>query len=114
MNNRAVPYEIVDLQLRAYNAHDIEAFCTLYADDAFLFNLNTGEPIARGIAALRAVYTGRFGDKKLRAEIRSRIEVGNFVIDHECIIGATGEERQVIAIYEVRDSLIHSVRFIWP
>jgi hypothetical protein len=112
MNKRNLPREIVDRQLRAYNAHDIEEFCSLYAQDAIICKLNRDQARIRGIDAIRAAYGERFKNPALHGEIKSRIEVGNFVIDHERVVGLADDPLEAIAIYEVQDSLIRSVRFI--
>lgn len=113
MNNHVLPRQIVDCQLRAYNARDIDAYCALFAPNAVLSKLNTDHELARGIDAIRTRYTDRFRDPKLHCEIQSRIELGDFVVDHERVVGIKEGPLEVIAIYEVRESLIRSVRFIW-
>lgn len=115
MSQSATPREIVDRQLHAYNARDVEAYCALFAPDAVLFKLNTGQELARGIDGIRAYYTTRFANPRLHCEIARRIELGDFVIDHEIVTGVTESGvLEVVAIYEVRDSLIQTVRLIWP
>lgn len=108
------PREIVDRQLRAYNARDLEAYCALFACDAVISRLNDGEEIARGMDAIRAYYTARFKGPGLHCRIKARIELEPFVIDHEQVTGITGGLLEVVAIYEVRDALIQSLRIIWP
>ena len=78
------PEEVVDLQLRAYNARDIEAFVATYADNARTFNLRSDESLLSG----RRQIAERFGLKTfkledLRAEILSRFVCGNKVVDLE-------------------------------
>jgi hypothetical protein len=113
MSKRPSPVEIVEHQLRAYNTHNIDAYCALFAHNAVLSKLNVEEKPVCGIDAIRARYTARFKNPKLHCEINARIEFGNFVIDHERVIGLYEDPLEAIAIYEVRDSLIRSIRFIW-
>jgi len=108
------PHEIVDRQLAAYNARDIEAYCALFAPEAVLSRVNDGVTMARGIDAIRAHYTARFASPTLHCRILARMESGRFVIDHEQVAGIMDSLLEVIAIYEVRDLLIHSVRIISP
>jgi len=108
------PVEIVNRQLRAYNSRDIDAYCALFAPTAALSRLDTGQEIARGIDAIAAYYTIRFKNPGLHCEVKSRVALGNFVIDHERVAGIDAGFLEVIAIYEVSHSLIQSVRFIWP
>jgi hypothetical protein len=115
MNQNASPRDIVDRQMRAYNARDIDAYCALYASDAVISTLNDGTEYARGIDAIRRYYTTRFSNSpSLHYDIKTRIELGNFVIDHERVTGIGEGTLEVIAIYEVRDSLIRSLRAIRP
>lgn len=110
----ARPREIVDRQLRAYNARDIEAYCALFASHAVISRLNDGAEIARGQGAIRTYYTERFKEPSLHCQIKARIELDHFVIDHEQVAGISGGLLEVIAIYEVRDALIQSLRIVWP
>ncbi|BBE35283.1 nuclear transport factor 2 family protein [Sphingosinicella microcystinivorans] len=114
MSTTLLPHEIVDRQLKAYNARDIDLFCSHYAPDAALYNLNTGEPIARGLDAIRTRYIERFRSPDLRCVIESRIQLANLVVDHESVEGISEERQEVVAIYEVTDHMIGSVRFLWP
>ena len=107
------PREVVDLQRRAYNARDIDAYCALYASDAVLSTVNDGTEHARGIDAVRAYFANRFSSSpNLHYDIKTRMELGNFVVDYEAVTGFGEGMLEVIAIYEVRDSLIRSLRFI--
>jgi hypothetical protein len=114
MGKTASPREIVDGQLRAYNDRNVDDYCVLFARDAVISQLHDGTGIAHGIDAIRTYYTMRFKSPTLRCTVLSRLELGNFVIDHEQVIGLGEGTLEVIAIYEVRDALIRSVRFIWP
>jgi hypothetical protein len=111
------PSDIVERQLRAYNARDIDAYCSLFANEAIIYRLGERAPeqeLARGIDAIRAYYTERFRNTALACEVRSRTELGRFVVDHERVTGIGSQLLEVIAIYEVHGSLIHSVRILWP
>jgi hypothetical protein len=114
MTESISPVEIVNRQLRAYNSWDIDAYCALFAARAVVSRLDTGQELARGIDAIGAYYTIRFKNPSLHCEVKSRIALGNFVIDHEQATGVGPGLVEVIAIYEVVDALIQSMRFIWP
>lgn len=107
------PQQIVDAQLVAYNAHDVNAYCALFADDAVIQRFN-GRQLACGIEAIRAYYRHRFSNPNLHAIVVARSALGDYVIDHEQVVGVTEQTLEVIAIYEVREGLIRSVSFIWP
>lgn len=113
MNRMATPREIVDEQLVAYNARDLDAYCALFADDAVMRVLN-GRELARGSEAIRGYYRTRFGNPNLHCTVVARTALGDYVLDHEQVVGVTEGTLEVVAIYEVRDALIRSVNFIWP
>ncbi len=114
MNHNAPPREIVDRQVLAYNARDIDAFCALFGSNAVISRLNVDQENIRGIDSIRTYYAARFKNPRLHCETKARMELGNFVIDHEQATGVGEGLLEVIAIYEVRDSRIQTVRFIWP
>ena len=98
------PEAIVQAQLEAYNARDIEAFVSTYAEDVQLFEHPT-KLLAAGSAQLRARYVERFKEPNLHAVITKRIIMGDIVIDHERVTRTFPEgpgTLEAIAIYEVR------------
>ncbi|WP_211440811.1 nuclear transport factor 2 family protein [Collimonas humicola] len=106
--------DIVQKQLDAYNARDMDAFLATYADEAELFGFpNT--PSAKGKEEMRKRYTVRFSDTLLHCIIVKRIVMGNTVIDHERVRVTLPEGpgvMEAIAIYEVHDGKIAKVTFI--
>jgi len=102
---------IVQRNLDAYNARDIDAFMVDYADDvktyAYPNTLRT-----EGKEAMRKGYTEWFESvKDLRAFIKKRIVIGNKVIDEEQVT-ANGQIFNAVAIYEVENGKITKVTFI--
>ena len=74
---------IVQGQLDAYNAQDIEAFIPHFADDITVSDLN-GEPNLTGLDAYRERHVNMFAQfPGNRAELVSRTVIGRTVIDHE-------------------------------
>lgn len=105
---------IIQAQVEAYNAHDIDAFMALHSPTAKLYNLVTGELILEDEAAIRERYTNCFTNPELHAEITNRMVIGNRVIDHERVRGIDPDRVvEVVAIYEVEDGLIQRVWFIY-
>ncbi len=106
--------EIVQKQLDAYNARDMDAFLATYADEVALFRFpNT--PSANGKEEMRKNYTARFSDTILHCIIVKRIVMGNTVIDHERIRVTLPEGpgvMEAIAIYEVLNGKIAKATFI--
>ena len=105
------PEAIVQAQLEAYNAHDIDAFVATYADDAQIFE-HPAKLLAEGPAQLRERYTARFKEPNLRAVVAKRIVMGNMVIDHERVTRTFPEGPgmlEAVAIYEVQSGKIAKV-----
>ena len=106
--------DVVQRQLEAYNARDLERFAATYADDVTLYRMPATAPVIQGKARLREVYRDRFSSPNLHAEILSRIVLGNKVIDHERVRGIRETPLEALAIYEVEDGLIRTVWFFYP
>ena len=104
------PAGVVQRQLEAYNAHDIEAFLATYSDDIELFNLPEPEAQRSGIETMRAVYGRLFTTLKPNCRLLSRTVQGNYVIDQEfCQFG--DNTVRATATYQVEDGLIRRVWF---
>jgi hypothetical protein len=106
--------EVVQRQLEAYNARDLDAFAATYADTIRIFRMPSTEPAIVGMAKLREVYRARFSSAGLHAEIVNRIVIGNKVIDHERVVGIEQNPVEAVAVYEVADDLIQVVWFFYP
>ncbi|MFO1247946.1 MAG: nuclear transport factor 2 family protein [Alphaproteobacteria bacterium] len=103
---------VAQAQLDAYNAQDLEKYMTYFTDDVVVSGLN-GTPTETSNAAVKARYAKAFAQfPQNKAELKSRIAVGNTVVDHELVIRAPGGEQfEIIAIYTFRDGLIARVDF---
>jgi hypothetical protein len=101
------PAEIVQAQLDAYNAGDVDKCCAFYAEDCVIGDLN-GDVRQASRAALHARYTDLFKQfPQNNARLVNRVMVGNTVIDHEDVSRAPGGERfEIIAIYTIKNGLI--------
>ena len=104
------PVELADQQLAAYNAHNLEAFVTPYAENIEIYDLGTNKLQTKGKEAMRKRYAFLSTVEVLHCNLPNRIVNGNFVIDHEEIIGKRGKLYGV-AIYEVKDGKIIKVWF---
>ena len=109
------PVDIVQRQLDAYNAHDLDAFCVCFADDVRTWRMPDTSPALIGKAALRAFYAEqRFAIPTLRAELLARIALGDKVIDHERVHGLHPAPSEIAAVYRVANGLIAEVWFFAP
>ena len=106
---------VVQAQLEAYNAKDINAFMKVFSKDAAIFNFGETKPIASGEEAVRKVYANLFKKSPdLHSLVINRSVIGSKVLDYELITGRQGqtEALKLIAIYEVENGLITKATFI--
>jgi hypothetical protein len=109
----ASPLAVVQAQLDAFNAKDIDALMRTYAEDAEQFALH-GERLARGHGELRPRYLARFTEPDLHARLLSRTVMGNWVTDLELITRNFPEgvgTLEMLCIYEVVDGRIRRASF---
>jgi len=107
------PIAVVEAQLAAFNAKDLDALMATYAPDAQQFALH-GDLLAQGRDALRARYTLRFAEPDLHARLVSRTAIGNMVVDAEIITRNFPEgvgTLEMLCVYEVIDGLIVRASF---
>jgi hypothetical protein len=106
------PEALVQLQLDAYNARDLDRFVAAYGDDVRVFRPPDPAASIVGKAALAEYYaTQRFNLPGLHAELVNRMLLGNKVIDHERISGVRERPFDVAAVYEVANDLIRTAWF---
>ncbi|MDM4764593.1 nuclear transport factor 2 family protein [Pelomonas sp. SE-A7] len=109
----ASPEQVVQAQLDAYNARDLQSWLGTYAEDASQYEL-PGRLLACGHAAMGERIAVRFCDPRLQARLISRTVVGHTVVDHEEVHREYPRgfgRAELLAIYEVRDGLIRSASF---
>ena len=106
--------KVVQEQLEAYNARDLERFAATYSDTIRIFRMPAEEPAIAGKAQLADTYRARFSSPDLHADIVNRIVIGNKVIDHERVVGIKETPIEAVAVYEVTGGLISSVWFFYP
>lgn len=105
------PEEVVQRQVEAYNARDIDAFAATYSDDIEIYDA-TGKLSMRGQEQLRQTYTRLFDSTPdLDCRIVNRIAINNKVIDHENVT-MNGKVVEAVAIYEVAGGRIVRVAFV--
>jgi hypothetical protein len=108
------PQALVQAQVDAYNAHNIDDFLAVYADDIELFDFPAKTKL-RGKDVMRQRYAALTADPQLHGEVINCMVVGNTVINHERVCRTTADGTvtlESIAIYEIRDQKIVRVTFI--
>lgn len=105
---------VVQRQLDAYNAKDIEAFMACWAQDAKIY-AHPDTLLADGAAAIRARHELRFREPNLFGRLVQRMSVGNTVVDREAVTRTFPEgpgQVDVIAIYELAAGRITRAWFV--
>ncbi len=108
------PAAVVQRQLDAYNANNVDALLATYAPDAKTFE-HPATLIASGSAELRERFAARFGEPNLHARLAHRISLGRFVIDHEVVTRTFPEgpgTLELVATYEVVGGRIQNAWFL--
>ncbi|WP_299438876.1 amidohydrolase family protein [uncultured Aquimarina sp.] len=105
------PEQVVQRQVNAYNARNIDAFMDTYADDIKIYNFPEKLSMS-GKEEMRKSFHNMFEKvPNLYCEIKNRIVLGNKVVDREYV--RFGEKySSVIAIYEITDGKISKVTFL--
>jgi len=108
------PAWVVQQQVDAYNARDVERFVSWFAEDALVGRFPEGDGIARGRDEIRRLYSAMFEKSPaLSCRIVRRSVQGRYVIDRELVTGIRGgADVRAIAIYEVEDGRIARVWFL--
>lgn len=107
------PQTVVQRQLDAYNARDIDALMATYADDVEHFEFPS-TLVASGAVQVRERLAVRLLEPNLHARLLGRTAMGNLVIDHEIVTRDFPEgigTVELIAMYEVRGENIARVWF---
>ena len=108
------PLQCVQLQFEAYNQRDLPRFLSAFADNVRSYRLPDMTLLLDGRAAYGEFYASqRFVHEGLRAELLSRMVIGNKVIDHELIHGLGSQPVETAVMFVVEEGLI-STAFAIP
>jgi hypothetical protein len=106
----ASPLDVVNQRMDFYNHHNFENFIRLYSDTVKIYTY-PDKFLASGKDNLASIFKPKFSFKSIQVKIVSQITNGNYVINQE-IVAENGMDTKYVSIYEVRDGLITSVRFV--
>jgi hypothetical protein len=104
---------VVQDQLEAYNAKDLDRLIAAYAPDAEQYTLH-GALLAKGHEALRARFAERFSEPDLHARLLARTAMGNFVTDLELVTRNFPQGKgsvEMLCVYEVVEGRIQRASF---
>ena len=109
--------DVVDAQIEAYQARDVQRFLSCYADDASAV-LFDGTPIFADKQVMREQYGKLFADSPgLRLTIANRMTAGAFVVDQEEIsgfrFGDMPTEITALSVYQVTDGKISKLMLLF-
>lgn len=105
------PEAVVQRQVNAYNARNIDAFLDTYTEDIEVYDFHSTTP-DKGKETMRKNYGELFKQTpNLYCEIEKRIVLGNKVIDKEKV-RAGKQTIHAVAVYEVERGKIKKVTFI--
>ena len=108
------PATVVQAQVDAYNAHDVELFASCYSSDIKMYDLWDETIYIVGKKDLLENYQFlKTAPEEFKVIIEKRMVNGPIVIDYERLTGLSEgrEDRLVFAMYEVRDGKIIKVWF---
>lgn len=109
-NSIKSPLEIVNKRMYLYNHHNFAEFIKLYADDVEIYTY-PDILLATGADNIASIFEPKFAAKSISVEIVNQMNNGNYVISQE-IVTEEGIETKYVSIYEVKDGLIKSVKFV--
>lgn len=109
-NKNPSPLDVVNQRMDFYNHHNFEQFIRLYNDSVKVYTY-PDKFLASGKDNLASIFKPKFSSKSIQVKIVSQIINGNYVINQE-IVTENGLDTKYVSIYEVRDGLITSVRFV--
>jgi hypothetical protein len=93
-----------------YNEHNFMEFIKLYSPGVEIYTY-PDVLLATGTDNMTSIFKPKFIAKSIKVEVVSQMHNGNYVINHE-IVSENGNQTKYISIYEVKDGLIRSVKFV--
>ena len=108
--------DVVDAQVEAYRARDVELFLFHYADDTSVVTFD-GTAVFADKQAMREQYGKLFADSPdLSVAIANRVAAGDFVVDEEHLsgfhFGDMPTEMTALAVYRVTNGKISKLMLL--
>jgi hypothetical protein len=110
----STPAAVVDAQFAYYNAHNVDAFASCYAENVEMVYLDGSRPAIRGRAGILTAFAFlKTMPKEMGVQIVQRTVTGPTVMDKEHVVGLPAGKvlPDMAAVYEVRDGQIVKVWF---
>ena len=94
----------------AYNTHNLDAFLAVHASDIAVYTF-PDRLLGSGHDHLTMLFAPRFEEGVVHVDLVSSIDADPFLVVEETVDYRTHTTRYV-AVYEIRDGFIQSVRFL--
>lgn len=104
------PLQIVNQRMVFFNEHNYDEFIKLYDKDVKVYTY-PDKLLGTGADRLGSIFKSDFEKKSISVQILNQITNGSYVINHE-IVTNDGKDKKYVSIYEVKNGLITSVRFV--
>ena len=104
------PLSVVNKRTKALADHDFSEFMSTYAEDVQLF-VYPDKLLGKGKEHVRMLFAPMFKDGNIEVQVAHQLVSDGFVVC-ESTISFSDKSETTIAIYEVRNGLIQSVRFV--
>lgn len=111
-STEATALKTVQDRTAAYQAHDIEAFLSTYAEDVRIYEYPS-KFLGEGKARMRDIFGPQFSDGEGTIIVNSQLVLENTVISDE-MVTIYGHTEHNIGIYFVERGLISEVRLVEP
>jgi hypothetical protein len=106
-NTNLKALQVVQEQLDAYNARDIDRFMEVFSDSVKFVDFKTTKLSIAGKEEVRKRFTAYFeASPNLKSSLAGRIHFDNVVIDHEKITGSRGSDAlfEIVMVYELNEA----------
>lgn len=104
------PLAVVNARMDFFNQHDLTAFLKCYHENVKIYTYPS-KLLGKGSQRLASIFEADFKERNVHVEIINQITNGAYVINHEIVTRAE-KETKYVSIYEVKNGLIASVRFV--
>ena len=104
------PTNVVNKRNKALAEHDLPAFLSTYADNVEIF-VYPDKPLSKGKERLQSLFAPMFKKGDIQLEVVHQSASDSYVVC-ESVLSFGDKSEATIGIYEVRNGLIQTVRFL--
>ncbi len=108
--NEQTPLSVVNKRTKALADHNFADFMSTYAENVEIF-VYPDKSLGKGKEHLRALFAPMFKKGDVEVEVTRQLVSDSFVV-YESTTSFADKSESTLAIYEVKDGLIQSVRFL--